>query len=362
VLDVDALREDLEVIHGLGDFERVTYELRAAKDGQHDLVVHASAKSWGPTYLKFGLALSSNLDGRSAFTVAMQANVRELNQLGAEWRTNVSLGDKTSIDSEFYQPLESTGTLFVAPRASAQVAENSAGGATVGVKLYGAGVDLGLNLGTCSQLRLGVTRLRGEVDLMTLLPVAGFDFDDGAIEAQWITDTLDDGAFPTSGVRLGARWVGGYEELGSDAEYQSLSVGASGYASLGRTTVGVGVIYETSLAETLPLWRREVLGGFTRLSGLADNSLGGEHVGLVALVLRHRLSGRREELLGFPVYVGGTIEAGNAWEVRDQVWHHLRLAGSVFLSVDTPIGPTYLAYGQAEGGERTFYLFVGQIF
>jgi NTE family protein len=362
VLDVDALRQDLEVIHGLGDFERVTYELLAAADGQHDLVVHASGKSWGPTYLKFGLALSSNLDGRSAFTVGTQANVRDLNELGAEWRTNLSLGDTTSLDSEFYQPLESSSTLFVAPRVSAQVAENSAAGATVGVKLYGAGIDLGLNLGTCSQVRVGVTRLRGEVDLAVALPIPGFAFDDGAVEAQWIVDTLDEGDFPTSGVRMACRWVGGYDALGSDAEYQSLSVGAAGYVSLGRTTAGVGVIYETSLAESVPLWRRSTLGGFTRLSGLADDSLGGEHSGFVALLLRHRLAGRRDDVFGFPVYIGGTLEAGNTWEQRDQVWHHLRLAGSAFLSVDTPIGPTYLAYGQAEGGERTFYLFVGQPF
>jgi NTE family protein len=39
-----------------------------------------------------------------------------------------------------------------------------------------------------------------------------------------------------------------------------------------------------------------------------------------------------------------------------------RMAGSAFLGIDTPLGPSYLAYGQAEGGNRTLYFFLGQLF
>lgn len=361
VLDVEVLRRDLECIHGIGDFEHVGYELLPVAAGQHDLVIHATEKSWGPTYLKFGLALTSNLEGRSAFTLATQANVRQIDDLGAEWRTTVSFGDTSGFDSEYYQPVVASGTWFVAPRLATVLREATAFGATLDLTLYSAGVDLGFNVGTCSQLRVGVTRLRGEVDVTSFVPVSGFDFDDGAIEARWISDTFDDGTFPTSGVRVGAQWFWGTEELGADADYQQLMVAGVGYGSVGRTTLGIGVSYVTALDQELPIYRRPSLGGFTRLSGLDDNSLGGQHTGFVGVLLRHRLAGRKETF-GFPVYLGGTIEAGDAWDRRDEVWRSLRLSGSVFLAIDTPIGPTYVAYGQSEGGEHTLYLFVGQPF
>jgi NTE family protein len=37
-------------------------------------------------------------------------------------------------------------------------------------------------------------------------------------------------------------------------------------------------------------------------------------------------------------------------------------AGSLFVVVDTLLGPVYLAYGAAEGGRESFYLFLGQTF
>ena len=38
------------------------------------------------------------------------------------------------------------------------------------------------------------------------------------------------------------------------------------------------------------------------------------------------------------------------------------IAGSVFLGLDTFLGPIYLAYGHAEGGQDSAYLFLGQTF
>ena len=38
------------------------------------------------------------------------------------------------------------------------------------------------------------------------------------------------------------------------------------------------------------------------------------------------------------------------------------LAGSVFLGVDTVLGPVYLSYGHAEQGNDRVYLFLGRLF
>ena len=154
----------------------------------------------------------------------------------------------------------------------------------------------------------------------------------------------------------------GDSAFGGDASYQKLSGTAVAYASVHRTTFGIAALYETALAKTLPVYRIPALGGFTRLSGLDNSSLGGQHTGLLAVLLRHRLSGRHGEAFGFPVYIGATFEAGNAWATRDDAWQSLLVGGSVFCSVSTPLGPTSLAYGYTEGGESSVYLFVGQPF
>ncbi|MNS84636.1 hypothetical protein D3C72_1184690 [compost metagenome] len=37
-------------------------------------------------------------------------------------------------------------------------------------------------------------------------------------------------------------------------------------------------------------------------------------------------------------------------------------SGSVFLALDSPLGPLYLAYGRAAAGTYSFYLFLGKPF
>ncbi|HEX5053271.1 MAG TPA: BamA/TamA family outer membrane protein [Planctomycetota bacterium] len=212
------------------------------------------------------------------------------------------------------------------------------------------------------ELRFGYARIAGEVDADLIVPVQGFHFDDGVVEAKLLVDTLDEGTFPTSGVRSIVIWTLADEALGADVEYQKLAGACAGYVSADRTTVGVGISYETALDKTLPFYRAPGLGGFTRLSGLDPGSIGGQHAGLFVAFVRQRIAGRRAELFGFPVYVGATFEAGNVWADREDVFDTFRIAGSLFAAVDTPLGPTFFAYGQAEGGAQAFYLFVGQPF
>jgi NTE family protein len=65
----------------------------------------------------------------------------------------------------------------------------------------------------------------------------------------------------------------------------------------------------------------------------------------------------------FPVYVGASLEAGNVWTDRhDASFDDLVHAGSVFLGVDSPIGPVYLGVGIGENNQRALYLQVGQLF
>ncbi|MGH8586112.1 MAG: hypothetical protein ACREWE_08030 [Gammaproteobacteria bacterium] len=66
-----------------------------------------------------------------------------------------------------------------------------------------------------------------------------------------------------------------------------------------------------------------------------------------------------------PAYAGVSLEYGNVYEDRDDISltpGNALLAGSVFLGVDTVLGPMYLAYGHAEQGNDSIYLYLGRLF
>ena len=68
-------------------------------------------------------------------------------------------------------------------------------------------------------------------------------------------------------------------------------------------------------------------------------------------------------VLDTPIYLGASVEAGNVWQDSSDVSaSDVLFAGSVFVVFDSVIGPLYLAYGGAEGGRRSAYLFLGQTF
>ena len=63
------------------------------------------------------------------------------------------------------------------------------------------------------------------------------------------------------------------------------------------------------------------------------------------------------------MYVGASIEAGNAWQTRAEIGiDSLIHAGSVFIGADTYIGPVYIAYGFNSEGRQSSYLFLGRVF
>ena len=89
----------------------------------------------------------------------------------------------------------------------------------------------------------------------------------------------------------------------------------------------------------LPIQSLYQLGGPFRLSGLDSNALSGQYLGFGRLTYFRRVN----DFQLMPAYLGGSLEAGNAWLDSDDVGlGDLRYGGNLFFGVDTPIGPLYL--------------------
>ena len=62
-------------------------------------------------------------------------------------------------------------------------------------------------------------------------------------------------------------------------------------------------------------------------------------------------------------YVGGSMELGSVWQTSSEAsFDNTIFAGSVFLGLDTPIGPLYLGYGRTDTDEQSLYLALGPRF
>jgi NTE family protein len=101
-IDQKILDRDMRRIYGTDNFEHVNYRF-LEEPGKRVLAVDAVEKSWGPDYLRFGLGLSSDLQGDAYFNLLASYRRTWLNTLGAEWRNNLQIGRTSSFMSEFYQ-------------------------------------------------------------------------------------------------------------------------------------------------------------------------------------------------------------------------------------------------------------------
>jgi len=89
-----------------------------------------------------------------------------------------------------------------------------------------------------------------------------------------------------------------------------------------------------------------------------------ERLYAIARAIYLRKIGRGGEgFFDFPVYLGASVEAGNTWQQRgDFGWGGARKDLSLFLGLDTPIGPLYLGSGYDQSGNNSFFMFLGRTF
>lgn len=365
-LDLAALQQDLARIYEIGEFQRVAFRLDRDATGT-TLIIHVLEKNWGPNYLKFGLALESNFEGRGEFSALAQLTRTQVNSRGAEWQNRVSVGSVDQFVSEFYQPLDHRGFLFVAPAVevfNTEASSPSAEGELERVRISFSSVvlDLGVQFRNVGELRVGAVRASGDVDILTESTVEPFRFKIAGWRSSLTIDRLDNIDFPRHGSSLDARMFLSRESVGADSDYDTFDLFLMGAYSFGRNTLLGWVNGATNLDTEIPFFERFELGGFLNVSGLDPGAVEG-NLGGVATGLYSRQIALLPAALGDGVYLGGSIEAGGAWESRGEAsLSDLLWAGSLFLGADTRFGPLYLGYGQTETGDSAFYLFLGRLF
>jgi NTE family protein len=105
------------------------------------------------------------------------------------------------------------------------------------------------------------------------------------------------------------------------------------------------------------------LGGFFNLSGLAPQSLLGPNYAIARAIYFRKISRGGEGIFEFPVYVGASFELGNTWQRRSEIsYGSAHKDASVFIAIDTLLGPVYVGSGYDQSGNAGYYLFLGRTF
>ncbi len=366
ILDTKVLGGDLKRIYAMGIFEIVSYAITRENE-RNVLRITATPKSWGPTYLQLGLSLATDFQFATEFGVVALINATELNGLGAQWKTTLTIGSPLDLRTRFFQPLTYKGRIFASPygfwnqrQRLAFIEGDSVG--TYQVTRGGGGFDLGYDFGTWGELRAGYGRGYGIGTRKVGIPVfPDFRWDEGVFVTNFEIDQLDNVNLPHSGYFANVNFIAGRPSLGDTYDYNRFEAGAIGVQTIDRWSGLLKVVGGSGLGTDVPVYNEFFLGGLFRLSGRPQEQLSGNTYALATALLYYRLTKTGGAILK-NVSVGVSIEGGNTWAYQAPVsFSGFKSAGSVFVVADTLIGPFFIGYGHS-GSFSSAYLYLNRAF
>ncbi len=382
--DVAKAERDVTVLAASGDYQRADYRLVRSPEGQEGLVFDLEDKPWGPDYLLMGLDFSADNRGRSAFNLKLVHNRHWLDRAGTEWRNFLRLGTSPALGSELYRPmawrLPDGLSGFV---AAAGLLERRTLGyhrdpngpldALVEQRTSSINLDAGVNWRELGEIRLGwVNEVWRDAPSLSSADYSLARASQGLGEvSRWreqgwrlkgVFDQLDHAFFPTKGWRVEGSYMQGRRivdaiDAGPSGHTRHMSLQGQWVHSWG--VHAINGLARVSLSDgAQPEVPRFGLGGFQQLSGYAPFQVSGPQVALLRLGYQYRLA---DMSLTRGLYLGTSVEAGNAWERPQDVGQGRKRTGmSLYLGADTALGPVYAAIVHSPIVGPTVMLFVGR--
>ena len=388
-LDPDALARRMTTLYGEGSLDTLDYQV--VEDNDHyGLQLNARGNSIGPNYVRFGVSLQDDFQGNSTYEAAMRYVMSEITRPGGEFVWDLQIGQTSLIATEVFLPFSEFSGWFMDPHGSISASNvpwfglqsQAAGGkvsnsadqteiAEYRLHTYEYGIDFGKQFGNWGEIRTGIQREQGHSHLEigdpgdpSLQSQPNQDFGVRDYFVRFSYDRLDNVNFPHTGQQSTLQWDADRNVSGVDQITNQVTFSYLGAASFGRNTAvfstNAGLTLESNVTDVRLLYP---LGGFLNLSGLRANSLLGPDFA-IARVLVYRQVGRGGPgYFDFPTYVGFSLEDGNVWQRRsDMSFGNTHKDASIFLGIDTFLGPVYIATGFDQHGDEAFYLFLGRTF
>jgi NTE family protein len=369
-LDIPALEKDLSSLTGLDRYQTIHWSMAGAPDAGV-LTVRARDKPYAPPFLMLGVGLENLSGDEFRFQLAGRLLAFDVAGSGSELRVDGAIGADPSVGLALHRPLGSS-PLFVAPygggaRRTFNVFEEDSVVAEYRQMRWTAGLDLGANLGRQTEIRAGASIGRLDAHVRTGDP--GLP-ELGGVESRARLRFLHDGhdalVVPSRGLRLTA-WVehtfDAPEATGFPLTNDGLTQGeveGSAFFSIRRRNrlfvlAGAGTSFDI---DPLPT-EQFPLGRPFRLSALNTGEVrGNDYLLLTAGYLRE--VARLPDFLGGPIFLGGWLENGSAFDDLSAAELRTNVGAGAFL--DTLLGPVIVGVSAGFDGEWRAYLGIGRIF
>ncbi len=342
-------------------------------DPVYGLALTTRRNSWGPNYLRFGLQLQNDFEGNSSFNAAVRGTLAEITKYGGEWVWDLQVGETPRVATEVYLPVGYRSRWFTAPHAEFQIRTLPVAGdnerilAEYRVRSTNFGIDFGRELGNYGEVRVGWGRSFGESQVRVGDPILGSrEFDSRTFFGEFRYDSVNDVNFPREGGTFTLGWQAEREGKGTltDANADLLVYDQLYAHSWGRNT---GIIWGSAGLRTdndIDVVRSFFsLGGFLNMSGITPETLVGPNYAILRAIYYRQIGVEGTGFLDVPVYIGASVEQGNVWNRRQDISFGSSMTnGSLFLGLDTILGPVYFALGMNDGGGSAYYLFLGRTF
>ncbi len=367
-LKMGSVREDLNRIHGMGDFQTVTYDL-VPTNGTYALTYHTAEKFWGPTYLHFGTKVEVSTGTTALWSLLLNYTRTQLNPLGGEIQVDLEGGGyKRYVKAEWYQPVSWGEHVFIAPSFSytgedIPFYKKDTDIAELEQHLAYGRLDAGLSFFEYGELRIGLLggHARAEGNAGPIILPTESDTVSGAT-ASLRLNQLDDPFFPTKGYQLDLDGLFAFEDMGSSETFSKVKMQAQLPMTFGSHTIIPKLSGGSSLGTELPFYAWFDIGGIDSFAGYAPYQKRGNHYGIGSLGYRYQL-GKLPPTFGDGFFALARVDAGNAWDSGgDARLDNLEYGALAGLGADTLIGACQIAVGKAESIPVRFYFQIGNKF
>ncbi|WP_279146942.1 patatin-like phospholipase family protein [Photobacterium carnosum] len=356
-------------------YGRINYSIKQ-KNNKNILVLDINEKSWGPGYLNFTLAFEDDFESRSDFSFGAQYVYTDLTDKGGEWLLEWKLGSWKNITTEFYFPIDYQQHFFTAFGAETSNdirqfddftyynADEELKNIDAKYNQTNAYVKMGWNIKPWAAFTLGYKGQTGSITVSALDRKENYNLYGPYLDLTY--DDLDSFFFPSYGSYFNSEI--GYSNTVRRPDFGESEAGETVYYNLSiikpftydKHTVVFSMKTAGSDADNLlPIYAQD-LGGLFNLSGYHRYELNGRYSALTSLVYRYRVIDNNFGAIKLPIYIGGSLEKGGVWDRTSAIsWDSAITAGSVYVAVDSILGPVYLSYGQTSTGKSSFYLSLG---
>jgi NTE family protein len=367
------LQTDLNRLVGTGRFARLGYRM-VERDSQKVLEISATRRDYSFAVIKPVIAIDGSDYQNPLFVLGARLTAFDVGGPGSEWRSQLLLGSRYGLSSEYDWPIRPFSRFFFAPQATADssplniyrdqdlLARNQLR------KLSGA-LDLGFDISRNAQIRVGYEggglKLSHILGNAALLPFSSGHF--GTTSFKFAFDRLRFGlrkleapVVPRDGAEFDASfqwhdsWLGASDHFAtaeSDAAAfksvnaaGSLYVKGSGGSTLGFTNNG------------LPSFS---LGGPLRLAAYGSNEFLTNQYFYGSAGYVHKVY-KLPSLLGGNIYLTAAYEIGKPYGIPGAP--SLPMDGVAGVLLDYAFGPLFLGGAGGESGHRKFFFYLGRWF